>query len=103
MENDVVIFWLVCLTCVSGLVFMAMRARSAARGSMAFYGAILAIDIIGRLWNKSGLIYTAAGMWVLFGLIPGMVSRLYVQRFLQQRYTSAYWLARMIGWLHPTE
>src|SRR5258708_911504 len=58
---------------------------------------------MGRLGKQNVLIYSAAALWLLFVLLPGMLARVYHRRFLEQRYQAARRLARIISWLHPAD
>jgi len=103
MELDVVVFWFVVLSCLSGLVVALSRIRSVGRGWIVLYLGIVVICVAGWFWNKDVLIFTAAAMWILFVLLPGLIGQIYHRKLLQQRYESAYRLARIIGWLHPVD
>src|SRR5690242_6166244 len=102
MDPTPVILWFVCLTCVWGMVLVATRLRSGRGSWMAVYLAILLVCGSGWLSGKSKLVYLGLGMWLVLLLCPGLLSRLYFQRFLQQRYPEARRLARTIFWLHPS-
>jgi rhomboid protease GluP len=102
MNYEQVIFWIVCLSCLSGVVALAKRGGRAGRGGLLIFGVILLVSVTGRLWDKAALIYAGFGMWLLFVLCPGLLSRLYFRLFFQQRYAAACGLARVIGWLHPS-
>lgn len=99
MDSEIVIFWLVCLSCVTGLVMT--RVQSGSRGLVVAYLLILAVCGAGKLLGRSLLIYASGVMWLGFALIPGLLSRVYFRCLLQQRFGAARRLARLIGWLHP--
>jgi rhomboid protease GluP len=103
VDNDMVIFWLVCLSCLSGLAVMLRRYRFAGRGWLVIYIAILLVALLGRLGKKSVLIYAAGAMWLLLVILPALLATFYHRRFLQQRYPVARHLARLISWLHPAD
>ena len=103
MDYDIVLFWLVCLSCLAGLVVMWMRVRFAAPGWAVLYLAILLLSVGGWLGEQPAIIYTAAAIWLLLVLLPGLIGRLYQRRFMQQRYSAARRLARIISWLHPAD
>jgi rhomboid protease GluP len=103
MEYDIVLFWFVVLVCVSGLFVLTTRVRLAGFGWIGLYLAILLTSVIGRVLGKSGLIFAAFAMWIVWVLLPGLLSNLYYRQFLQQRYSAALRLARIIGWLHPVD
>jgi rhomboid protease GluP len=103
METDLVIFWFVCLACLSGLVVLVKRHRSGVRGWMALYGTILLLAFLGKFLDKSVFIYGAGSMWLLFIMLPGFLSKFYYRCFLQQRYRLARYVARLIGVLHPAD
>jgi len=103
MDYDTIIFWFVVLSAVSGLMMVARRVRSVGSGWVILYLTILALAVMGWFWMKSALIYSAFMMWLLFVLVPGLLGRTYYRFFLQQRYSTAYRLARAISWLHPTD
>jgi len=67
------------------------------------YLGILLVDVIGWLQEMNSVLYAAAGQWLLLVLLPGLLSNLYFHRFLQQRYSEAYRLARAFSWLHPAD
>ena len=103
MDHDVIIFWLVGLLCLAGLRVALRQLRGGGAGWVVLLFLILAIDVTGWLLGKSVLIYAAAATWLLFVLLPGLLGKLYFQRFLQQRYSDARRLAMVISWLHPAD
>ena len=103
MDYNTVIFWFVCLSCLSGLVMVLKQVRSVGFGWVVVYLAILLVSVVGLLCQQPALIYTGAAMWLLLVLAPGLIARLYHQRFIQQRYSAAARLARVISWLHPAD
>ena len=103
MDNDLVIFWLVFFAALCGLVVALMRVRLLGRGWVALYLAILLISVFGELENQKACIYVAAAMWLILVLLPGLIGKLYTRRFLQQQYSAAFRLARVLSWLHPAD
>jgi rhomboid protease GluP len=103
MEYEVIIFWLVCLSCLSGLVVVATHVRSAGWGWLVLYLVILGVAVCGWWWHQNALVYAALALWGLLVVGPGLLSRLYLRRFLQQRYGAAGRVARLISWLHPAD
>ena len=103
METDIVIFWFVILTCISGLVVVTARFRSAGIGWAGLYAGIMLIAVVGEVFNKSGFIYAALAAWFLLVLLPSLLSRVFYRHVLQQHYASARRLARLISWLHPAD
>jgi len=101
MEYEIVIFWFVVLSCVSGLLAVVIRLRSPFSDWTVLYVGILAVSMIGRFWPKTRFIDVAFGLWLLLVLLPALLSRVYYQALLQQRYSKAERVARVIGWLHP--
>jgi hypothetical protein len=49
MDSEIALFWLVCLSCLSGLVVVIARARAAGRGWIVVYLAILLVSVLGWL------------------------------------------------------
>lgn len=103
MDNVVAIFWVVCFYCLTGLFMTLARVRSSRRGWVAIYVGILLVDCAGWFLEQPAVIYGAGGLWLLLVLVPGLIGRVYTQRFLQQQYSAAYRLAKIIGWLHPAD
>jgi len=103
MDSEVVLFWVVCFACLSGLGLAVVRIRSAGVGWGVLYLLILMVCLSGRFWDKKGLIYIASAMFLVFVVLPGFLGKLYHRRFLQQRYPDARRLARLISWLHPAD
>jgi len=103
MDSDIVIFWCVLFYALAGIVITLRRARGGARGWLVLYLAILLVDVVGKLENRSAYIYAAAAIWLFFVLLPGLIGKLYQRRFLQQQYAVAFRLARMVSWLHPAD
>jgi rhomboid protease GluP len=64
--------------------------------------AIMAVALAGWLSGRGAFLYAALGGWLLFILMPGILSRIYHQRSLQQDYAAACRLAKIIYVLHPT-
>src|SRR3954468_18220211 len=102
MDYEVITFWLVCLSCLAGLV-VALRNLRSARGWVALYLLILAVAVVGWLADRKTLIYIAAAIWLIFILLPGFLAKALHHRFLEQQFTAARRLARVIGWLHPAD
>jgi rhomboid protease GluP len=103
MDYDIVIFWFVVFSCLSALVMVLTRLRHGVAGWVVVYLSILLVAVVGSLCRQPTLIHLAAGMWFLLVLTPGLMGRLYHQRFLQQRYSGARKLAQIISWLHPAD
>jgi len=103
MDSDIIIFWIVCLSCFAGLARIMPRLRFIGRGWAVVFLSILLISVAGRIWGRSWLIYASAGLWLALILTPGIISRWYLRCFLQQRFQAACRLARVISWLHPAD
>ena len=103
MDYDIVIFWLVFFSCLSALFVALTRFRSIAGGWIAVYLSILLAAVVGKLCHLSALVHVAAAMWLLLVLLPALIVRLYLRRFLQQRYSAARRLARVVSWFHPAD
>ncbi len=101
MDYDNIIFWFLCFSCLSGLVAVWTQLRSNRLGWSGLYLAILLIAVSGWVGKERRLVLAAATVWLVLVLAPGLMSQLFHRRLLQQRFASAYWLARMISWLHP--
>ena len=103
MDQSIVTFWLIVSMCLAGMAVTWTRARFAWRGWLVVYLAILLVAVAGRLLEQTATIYIAAGQWFLLVLIPGLIGKLYNQRFMQQDYAGARRLANIIRWLHPAD
>ena len=103
MDYDVVIFWFVCFSRLVGLVVALARVRSAGPGWAVLFLLILVVSLTGWFLEQKALIYIAGGMWLLLVLLPGSLTRFYHRRLLQQRFTAARRLARIMSWLHPAD
>ena len=101
IEYTTIIFWFVCLSCVTGLIVLATRTRIARRGWVLLYCGILGTACLGWFTDTAPLIYAAAVLWGGLILLPAILSQVYQQRVLQQRYSSARSLAHLISFLHP--
>ncbi len=53
MDYDIVIFWLVAFSCLSGLVVVLTRLRSAGPGWVVLYLAILVVSVAGEACGRS--------------------------------------------------
>jgi rhomboid protease GluP len=102
METDVLTFWILVLTSITGLLATIRFGRSGL-GWLIVYGIVLVAAVLGKVSGKSELIYAAAAGWALLVLVPSVLSRIYYRNFLQQRYKTARRLARIISWLHPVD
>src|SRR5271165_4901393 len=89
MDYEIIIFWLVCFSCLCGLAVTWTRVRFAAPGWIVLYVTILLISVTGWLLEQPPLIYTAAGMWFLLALLPGLILRLSQRRFMQQQFPAS--------------
>ena len=103
MDNDLVIFWCVFFYALVGMVMTLARFGLSMIGWVVLYLAILFIAVFGELEEQKTCIHVAAAMWLIFVLLPGLVGRLYSRRFLQQQYSAAFRLARVLSWLHPAD
>ena len=92
MDYDVIIFWLVCFSCLTGLA-VALRNLRSAGGWIVLYLLILLVAIMGWLGERKELIFTATAVWLLFVLLPGFLAKLLDRRLLQQRFSAARRLA----------
>ncbi|MGA2257916.1 MAG: rhomboid family intramembrane serine protease, partial [Thermoguttaceae bacterium] len=103
MDYDIVIFWIVCFSCLSGLAVMWTHVRFTAPGWAMLYLGILLLSVAGWLLEQPGMIYAAAATWLLLVLLPRLITRLYHRRFMQQQYSAARRLAQIVSWLHPAD
>ena len=103
MDYDIVLFWLLCFSCLGSLVLTWTRLRFTAPGWIALYLAILLLSLTGWLLEQPAIVYAAAATWFLLVLVPGLIGRLFNRRFMQQEYGAACRLARIISWLHPAD
>src|SRR5437879_2346964 len=72
MDSEVVLFWVLCFACLSGLGLVLFRLRSVGAGWGALYLLILVVCLTGRFCDKSALIYAAGAMFFVFVLLPGL-------------------------------
>src|SRR3954451_6791214 len=103
MEADVLIFWIVCFSSLAGLGVTLTKVRIVGYGWVVVFLLVLALSLAGWLREQKGLIYAGAAMWLLLIILPGLLSRLYYRRLLEQHYSKARGIARIIGWLHPAD
>src|SRR5437868_1686509 len=103
MDSDVIVFWVVCFSCLAGLARSLPQVRLTGPGWVVLYLLILLLCLTGRFWAQTAMIYAAGAMLLVLVLLPGFLSKLYFRRFLQQRYSAARRLARVISWLHPAD
>ena len=103
MDADILIFWFVFFSSVSGLAVALKRFRHGGTGWVVVFGCILLVAVTGLLGRLSAFVYTAAGMWLLLVLGPGLIARFYHRYILQDRYGAARRLAKIIRWLHPAD
>jgi rhomboid protease GluP len=103
MDYDIVIFWIVCFSCLAGAIVAWRRMRFAARGWIALYLSVLLLAVAGSWLDRPLMIRSAAAIWFVFLVLPGLIGKLYYRRFVQQNYASARRLARIISWLHPAD
>jgi rhomboid protease GluP len=103
MDYNVIIFWFVAISCFSALVVSLGRLRSVGMGWAVIFLGILLIDVTGALRKQDGLIDLSLGLWLLLVLLPGLLGKLFYRLSLQQRYSAARRIARLISWLHPLD
>src|SRR5262245_12366500 len=103
MEYDIIIFWLVCFSCLIGLGVSLAHIRSAGPGWIVLYLLILLLCLLAWFLERKVLLYTGTAMWLLLVLLPAFLARIYYRRLLQQRYSAAGRLVRIISWLHPAD
>ncbi len=103
MDYDSTIFWFICLASFTGMVSGLIRFRSGGRGSALISAFILLVALVGKLLDRSGFIYGSLGLWLLLILCPGLLNKQYYRRVLEQNYSAAGKLARIISWLHPVQ
>ena len=103
MDLHIVTFWVVCSSCLIGLAITLKRIRSGVRGWVILYLAILLLSVAGWLWGWAWLVYVGAVLWLTLVVLPGLMALRYQRRVMQQRYSEARSLARVISWLHPAD
>ena len=103
MDYDVLLFWSITFFSVTGLILNAVRIRITGPGWLVVYALILLLCITGRQLQLNWLIYAAGLAWLLFGLLPAILSRICFKLLLQQRYSRARRLAVLMRWLHPAD
>lgn len=103
MDNDILVFWFVILTCASGLIASFRRARVTGKGWIGIQVAILFVVVASALFHIPALIYVALAMWLFFVLLPGLIGKSFRRHILKQDYAAAHRLARIISWLHPMD
>jgi len=103
MDYEVILFWLVCFSCGAGLVATLRQPRTVGRGWAVVLAVILLLCLIGQIFQRSSLIYIATGLWLLFVLLPGLLSRVYQSHLIEQRYSAARRLAWIIKCVHPAD
>jgi rhomboid protease GluP len=103
MDSSLIIFLSVCSLSLTGLVVALTRLRAAAKGWIVVFLLILFVSTVGWLREQRALIYLGLGMWMLFVLTPGLISRLHFRSFLQQNFSAARRFARIISFLHPAD
>jgi rhomboid protease GluP len=103
MNYDIIIFWTLVFACVAGLVAVVPRARSVGFGWVTVYAGILVIAVFGSVSGHPALTQAAGVLWLGLVLLPALIARHYQRQFLQQNYSGATRLARMISWLHPMD
>jgi rhomboid protease GluP len=103
MDFDIVIFWTLVTACLSALAMILPRVRSVGSGWAVVYGVIMLIAIFSSVSAQPLLLHVAVLLWLGLVLLPGLTSRIYQRRFLQQRYADASRVARVISWLHPMD
>ncbi len=85
----------------TGFLSSLRQARSVGYSWAVIYAIILGVLALGRQRHDPRLTYVAAGLWALLILAPSLVAKLYHRLFLQGRYRAAYWVAMLVGALHP--
>jgi rhomboid protease GluP len=103
MDFDIVLFWVVCSSCLAGLVVTWKQARFAVPGWIVLYAAVFLLSIAGWLGRLPAITYATAAVWFLLILLPALIGRLMSRQVVQQRYAAACRLARIICWLHPAD
>ena len=103
MDPSTVIFWFVCVSCISSVVVTLPRIKGGGMGWVALYLTILAVLLAGGLLEANTLIYVAAVMWLVLAFTPGLISLRYYRRLFEQNYSAAYQLSKILSWLHPLD
>ncbi len=89
MDYDLVLFLLVCLSCLAGLAVMWTRVRLAAPGWLVVYLAISLLSVIGWFGEQPAIFHTAAALWFVLVVLPGVIGKLCQRRVMQQQYSAA--------------
>ncbi len=91
------------MSAASGLVGSLRHLKSGGRG----WAALHALIVLGcwETWSshRDLPLFLTFATWVVFGLIPGFIARVYNQQMVRQHYSAARRLARWIAWLHPAD
>jgi rhomboid protease GluP len=101
MKNTNILFWIVAIPTLSLLYSAVRHERAAARGWIIKSVAILVVLMCAAQFHSTKLIYLAAGLWLLFVLLPNLLAKPYNKYIIEQEFTSARRLARFISFLHP--
>ena len=75
----------------------------AKKGWITVYLLILLLASAGYYLRMGPVVYTAAGLWLVFVLWPAFLSGAYHKRIVQHRYAAASRLARLMSLLHPAD
>jgi rhomboid protease GluP len=103
MDYDIILFWFIAFSCLTGLIVVWKHARFNAPGWIVIYLAILLLSVAGRFAGQPAMIYGAIALWFALILLPGLVWRVCNRRIVQQKYAAARWPVRIISWLHPLD
>ncbi len=103
MDHGLVTFWFVVATCLLGMAAVWTHTRFAGLGWLVVYSVILLLAVLGRSLEQGAVVYSAAALWALFVLLPGLIGRVYNRRFMQQDYVGARRVAQVIRLLHPAD
>ncbi|HYT60153.1 MAG TPA: rhomboid family intramembrane serine protease [Haliangiales bacterium] len=101
MEFDTILFWFVCVSCVSALLRALINRSVLDAGWVVVCLLILAMTVAGGWWNFRPAIYAGGVFWAVLVLVPALLARLHLRLFLQQRYRAARKLAQIVRRLHP--
>ena len=74
MDSDVVIFWIVLFSALSGLAMAISRRRSVGRGWLLVFSAIIITCVLGKMAGQPAFIYLAAVMWIVLVLLRAHLS-----------------------------
>lgn len=103
MDLNYLLIWIVCLSCVSTIIYATRNSTAYTVGWIWVSGFVLVVTLVVSFLNSAVGGLVGGGLWAILIVVPSLGTRKVNQLVAQQRYDRASRLATFLSWLHPAD